>query len=176
MHQLSLRFHLERRTGGLSRIIERGSNGIETIVRFTILNTVPTIVEFALIVAVLLYQFDWRYVLVIVVTVAFYMVHLRGDRLAHRHPPRDERERPDAHSKAIDSLLNFETVKYFGNEEREASATTARWRATRAPRPGLDVARLAQYRPGVIFTIGMTVHGDVGARHAPASRRSATSS
>ncbi|MCR4282851.1 MAG: ABC transporter transmembrane domain-containing protein, partial [Bauldia sp.] len=72
MHELSLRYHLQRRTGGLSRIIERGVNGIETMVRFTILNTLPTFLEFAFAAAVIAYQFDWTYLLVIVVTVVLY--------------------------------------------------------------------------------------------------------
>src|SRR5215204_331560 len=69
MHELSLRFHLERKTGGLTRVLERGRNGIETIVRMVILQAAPTIIELLLIVAVLLYQFDWRYVAVIFVTI-----------------------------------------------------------------------------------------------------------
>src|SRR6201995_2996029 len=73
MHELSLRFHLERKTGGLTRVLERGRNGIETIVRMVILQLMPTIVEVLLICGVLLYQFDWRYVVVIFVTVALYM-------------------------------------------------------------------------------------------------------
>src|SRR3982074_1711211 len=73
MHQLSLRFHLERKTGGLTRVLERGRNGIETIVRMVILQLVPTIVEVLMISGVLLYMFDWRYVVVIAVTVALYM-------------------------------------------------------------------------------------------------------
>src|SRR6267154_4783891 len=73
MHLLSLRFHLERKTGGLTRVLERGRNGIETIVRMVIVQAVPTVVELALIVAVLLYQFDWRYVVTIIATVALYM-------------------------------------------------------------------------------------------------------
>src|ERR1700685_3310538 len=73
MHELSLRFHLERKTGGLTRVLERGRNGIETIVRMVILQLVPTIVEVLMISGVLLYQFDWRYVVVIFVTVALYM-------------------------------------------------------------------------------------------------------
>src|SRR5215813_12090907 len=73
MHELSLRFHLERKTGGLTRVLERGRNGIETIVRMVILQLVPTMLEVALVVGVLLYQFDWRYVAVVVVTVALYM-------------------------------------------------------------------------------------------------------
>src|SRR5690349_97541 len=73
MHELSLRYHLQRRTGGLSRVIERGSNGIETIVRFTILNTLPTVFEFAFSAVIIAYQFDWTYVAVIAVTVVFYV-------------------------------------------------------------------------------------------------------
>ena len=75
MHELSLRFHLERKTGGLTRVLERGRTGIEVIVRMVILQLVPTIVEMALLAAVLLWQFDWRYVLVILVTVAIYMYY-----------------------------------------------------------------------------------------------------
>src|ERR1700730_2877471 len=73
MHQLSLRFHLERKTGGLTRVLERGRNAIETIVRMVIMQLVPTIIELALILVVLLYQFDWRYVVVILAVVALYM-------------------------------------------------------------------------------------------------------
>ena len=71
MHELSLRFHLERKTGGLTRVLERGRNGIETIVRMVILQLSPTIIELAFIVVVLMWQFDWRYVAVIFVTVAY---------------------------------------------------------------------------------------------------------
>src|SRR5215207_8150452 len=73
MHQLSLRFHLERKTGGLTRVLERGRNGIEVIVRMIILQLAPTVVEVGLIIAVQLWQFDWRYVVVILVTIGFYM-------------------------------------------------------------------------------------------------------
>ena len=75
MHQLSLRFHLERKTGGLTRVLERGRNAIETMVRMVIMQFVPTIIELALIVVVLLYQFDWRYVVVILSVVALYMAY-----------------------------------------------------------------------------------------------------
>src|SRR3954447_21657970 len=73
MHELSLRFHLERKTGGLTRVLERGREGIEVIVRMVILQLIPTIVEVSLLMAVLLWQFDWRYVLATLVTVAVYM-------------------------------------------------------------------------------------------------------
>ncbi len=75
MHELSLRFHLERKTGGLTRVLERGRNGIETIVRMVILQLSPTIIELALIVGVLMWKFDWRYVLSIIITVAVYMTY-----------------------------------------------------------------------------------------------------
>ncbi len=121
MHQLSLRFHLERKTGGLTRVLERGRNGIETIVRMVLLQVAPTIIEVALIVAVLLYQFDWRYVAVIGVTVVLYMgftYHATEWRIGIRRNMNDSDT--DANTKAIDSLLNYETVKYFSAEEREA--------------------------------------------------------
>ena len=75
MHELSLRFHLERKTGGLTRVLERGRSGIETIVRMVILQLMPTIVEVALLTAVLLWQFDWRYVGVILITVVVFMYY-----------------------------------------------------------------------------------------------------
>ena len=75
MHELSLRFHLERKTGGLTRVLERGRNGIETIVRMVILQLAPTIIELLLIVVVLMWQFDWRYVAAIIVTVVVYMTY-----------------------------------------------------------------------------------------------------
>jgi ABC-type transport system involved in Fe-S cluster assembly fused permease/ATPase subunit len=121
MHGLSLRFHLERRTGGLSRIIERGTKGIEAIVRFTILNTAPTILEFVLVAIIFGFVYGWQYVAVTAVTIYLYgwftirasdwRIQIRRDMNASD---------TDANTKAIDSLLNFETVKYFGNEDMEA--------------------------------------------------------
>jgi ATP-binding cassette subfamily B protein len=120
MHQLSLRFHLERKTGGLTRVLERGRNGIEIIVRMVILQLVPTILEVALIVGVLFWQFDWRYVAVILVTVTVYMIYTYYAtewRMAIRRKMNDSDT--EANTKAIDSLLNYETVKYFVAEQRE---------------------------------------------------------
>src|SRR5215475_5112065 len=122
MHELSLRFHLERKTGGLTRVLERGRNGIETIVRMVILQLSPTIIELGFIVAVLLWQFDWRYVAVILATVAVYMTYTYRAtewRIEIRRKMNDSDT--DANVKAIDSLLNYETVKYFSAEEREAA-------------------------------------------------------
>jgi ABC-type transport system involved in Fe-S cluster assembly fused permease/ATPase subunit len=121
MHSLSLRYHLARRTGGLSRVIERGTKGIESIVRFTILNGGPTIIEFAFMAVVIWYEFGMLYVVIISLMVWAYVwfsvrasdwrINIRKDMNAND---------TDANSKAVDSLLNFETVKYFGNEEMEA--------------------------------------------------------
>src|SRR5882757_7348932 len=121
VHLLSLRFHLERKTGGLTRVLERGRNAIETIVRMVIMQLVPTIIELALIIVVLLYQFDWRYVAVVMVTVTCYMgfTYFATEwRINIRRQMNDSDT--DANVKAIDSLLNYETVKYFVAEEREA--------------------------------------------------------
>jgi ABC-type transport system involved in Fe-S cluster assembly fused permease/ATPase subunit len=121
MHKLSLRFHLERKTGGLTRVLERGRNAIETIVRLVIIQLVPTFVEVGLIVVVLLRAFDWRYVLVVLGTVALYMWFTYWAtewRIAIRRKMNDSDT--DANVKAIDSLINYETVKYFVAEEREA--------------------------------------------------------
>jgi ATP-binding cassette, subfamily B, heavy metal transporter len=121
IHALSLRYHLQRRTGGLSRIIERGTKGIESIVRFTILNGLPTIIEFALMAGVIWYQFNFSYVLIIAVMIWAYIwfsVRASNWRIAIRRDMNTNDT--EANSKAIDSLLNFETVKYFGNEDWEA--------------------------------------------------------
>lgn len=121
MHQLSLRFHLERRTGGLSRIIERGTKGIETIVRFTILNSIPTLIEFLLTAIIFWWGYGFSYLFVTAMTVWLYIwftVRASDWRIAIRRTMNNSDT--EANTKAIDSLLNFETVKYFGNEEMEA--------------------------------------------------------
>jgi ATP-binding cassette, subfamily B, heavy metal transporter len=121
IHLLSLRFHLERKTGGLTRVLERGRNAIETIVRMVVMQLVPTAIELSFIVVVLLYQFDWRYVAVVLATVACYMLYTYFAtewRIGIRRRMNDSDT--DANVKAIDSLLNYETVKYFVAEEREA--------------------------------------------------------
>ena len=121
LHRLSLRFHLERRTGGLSRVIERGTKGIETIVRFVILNTVPTLIEFALTAAILAVNYGLAYVGVTALTVfgyVYFTIKASNWRIDIRRSMNNSDT--EANTKAIDSLLNFETVKYFGNEEMEA--------------------------------------------------------
>ena len=157
MHQLSLRFHLARKTGGLTRVLERGRNAIETIVRMVIMQAVPTIIELALIVGVLLYQFDWRYVAVIMATVVCYMAftyYATEWRINIRR--RMNESDTDANVKAIDSLLNYETVKYFVAEEREAQrydSSMARYEeASVHSYVSLAVLNAGQ---AVIFTIGL---------------------
>jgi ATP-binding cassette subfamily B protein len=122
MHRLSLRFHLERKTGGLTRVLERGRAGIESIVRMTMLTLFPTIIEFVMILAVLLYEFDWRYAIITVIMIFAYMLFTTKATEWRINIRRSMNESDtDASGKAVDSLLNFETVKYFGAEHREAS-------------------------------------------------------
>ncbi len=159
MHLLSLRFHLERKTGGLTRVLERGRNGIETMVRMVLLQLAPTVVEVGLIAAVLLYQFDWRYAVTVLATVALYVwfTYVVTDwRIAIRRKMNDSDT--DANAKAINSLLNYETVKYFSAEEREArryDASVARYEdASVRAYTSLALLNAGQ---AVIFTIGLTV-------------------
>jgi ATP-binding cassette subfamily B protein len=120
VHQLSLRFHLQRRTGGLSRVIERGTKGIDSVVRYTVLSTLPVIFEFALYAGIFFYNFGAAYVLVIAITVVSYSV-FTVKTSNWRTVIRREMNRSDteANTRAVDSLLNYETVKYFTNEKTE---------------------------------------------------------
>jgi ATP-binding cassette subfamily B protein len=158
MHELSLRFHLERKTGGLTRVLERGRNGIETIVRMVILQLIPTIVEVALLLGVLLWQFDWRYVIATAIMVAAFMsftYYATEWRITIRR--RMNESDTEANTKAIDSLLNYETVKYFGAETREANRydrSMERYeQASVKTYTSLAVLNTGQ---AVIFTFGLT--------------------
>ena len=157
MHLLSLRFHLERRTGGLTRILQRGRDAIETIVRMLLLQLAPTIVEVVLVAWVLLFKFDWRYLVLIVATVALYIgftfwatewrIGIRRDMNSSDN---------DANAKAIDSLLNYETVKYFSAETREGARydrSVARYEdASVRAYVSLTVLNAGQ---AIVFTIGL---------------------
>ncbi len=159
MHDLSLRYHLQRRTGGMSRLISRGVNGVESMVRLTILNTLPTVLEFAFAAGIIGFEFGWQYLLVVVVTISFYVwftVVASNRRITIRR--RMNESDTDANSKTVDSLLNYETVKYFGNEGMEAerfdrsmanyqSAAVSTW---------TSLAWL-NFGQAVIFTAGMTI-------------------
>ena len=159
MHALSLRFHLERKTGGLTRILERGRNGIEELVRLIILQLAPTAVELVLVLGVLLFAFDWRYALSVVVTIGAYMAftyYATEWRISIRK--RMNESDTDASAKAVDSLLNYETVKYFGAERREIDRhdrSMARYeRAATSTYTSLAVLNAGQ---ATIFTIGLGV-------------------
>jgi ATP-binding cassette, subfamily B, heavy metal transporter len=158
MHELSLRFHLERKTGGLTRVLERGRLGIEVIVRMVILQLVPTVVEVTLLMGVLLWQFDWRYVLATMITVVVFMyyTYIATEWRIEIRRKMNESD-ADANTKAIDSLLNYETVKYFSAEQREAArydrSMEGYERASVKTYTSLAVLNTGQ---AVIFTAGLT--------------------
>ena len=159
MHQLSLRFHLERRTGGLSRIIERGTKGIETIVRFTILNSIPTLIEFLLTAIIFWWGYGFSYLFVTAMTVWLYIwftVRASDWRIAIRRTMNNSDT--EANTKAIDSLLNFETVKYFGNEEMEAKRfDTSMERYEKAATEVWTSLGWLNFGQAVIFGVGTAV-------------------
>ncbi len=159
LHRLSLRFHLERKTGGLSRVIERGRAAVELIIRMGILNSVPTALELALVLGIVAYLFGWEFVLVIVGTVVAYVVYTFKAsewRLAIRREWNESDT--DANTKAVDSLLNYETVKYFGNEDWEArryDASMERYeRSAMKAYVSLSWLNIGQ---SAIFTAGLTL-------------------
>ena len=159
LHRLSLRFHLERKTGGLTRVLERGRTAIEQIVRLSMLTGIPTIVEFTLILGVMFYQFDWRYSAVTTIMIICYLwftTTATNWRMAIRRSMNESDT--DANTKAIDSLLNYETVKYFGAEDREAQRydkAMARYEKL-SVNSYVSLAVLNSWQ-GVIFTIGLTI-------------------
>ena len=121
LHALSLRYHLERQTGGLSRVIERGTNGMEFLIRFMTFNILPTLFEITLVSIVLWNLYDWRFSMVTLAAIGGYIVFsvaLSEWRIKFVRRMNDADT--EANAKAIDSLLNYETVKYFGNEQHEA--------------------------------------------------------
>jgi ATP-binding cassette subfamily B protein len=121
LHRLSLRFHLDRQTGGLNRAIERGTSGIENLLHFLLFQIVPTILEIAMVCGILWWLYDWRFAAVTLVTIALYVAYtfaITAWRLRYRRKMLEAEG--EASTKAVDSLLNYETVKYFGNEAHEA--------------------------------------------------------
>jgi len=159
MHRLSLRFHLERKTGGLTRVLERGRTGIENISRMALMTLIPTIVEFLMIIAVCAVEFDWRYVVTIVVMIVCYLwftVRATDWRVQIRRTMNESDM--DANTKAVDSLLNYETVKYFGAEEREAQRydkSMAKYeKASIKTFTSLAILNSGQ---AIIFTIALTI-------------------
>ena len=159
LHHLSLRFHLERKTGALTRVLERGRSGIEDMVRLGLNQLVPVIVELTLMIIVLLWTFDWRYVLLLLVMVTLYMgftIKATEWRINIRRNMNDSDT--DANGKAIDSLLNFETVKYFNAERRE----TARYDVAMAKYERNSVRAyqslaVLNFGQALIFSIALTI-------------------
>lgn len=118
---LSLQFHIDKKMGGLARVVERGTKGLESVVRFTLLSMVPTILEFMLSAFILLFCYGWVYFFILIITIIAYVwfsVLTSNWRIKLRRKMNDADTK--ANGRAVDSLLNFETVKYFCNEEKEA--------------------------------------------------------
>ncbi|MEA2742790.1 MAG: ATP-binding cassette, subfamily heavy metal transporter [Acetobacteraceae bacterium] len=159
LHAVSLRFHLDRQTGGMSRVIDRGVLGMQSVLRLAVFNVVPTALELVMVTAIIWHMFDWRYAVVtclaVVVYVAFTAV-LAGRRGRYRRTMNDTDN--DASTKSLDSLINYETVKYFGNEEHEAQRydhALARYeRAAVRVQVSLNMLNLGQ---AAIIAIGLTL-------------------
>jgi ATP-binding cassette subfamily B protein len=157
IHALSLRYHITRKTGGLSRIVERGVKGVDFLLRFMLFSVGPLIIELALVTAIFAIVFDWRYAVVVMVTITAYVwftFKVTEWRVAIRQ--RMNEADTAANQKAIDSLLNFETVKYFGAEKREAARydqSMARYE-TAAVKTGISLAFL-NFGQALIITAGL---------------------
>ena len=135
LHNLDLGFHLDRRTGGLSRDIERGTSGISFLMRFMVFNIVPTLLEIGLVVGLLLFQFGWSFAFIIISSVICYVAFsMKATDWRTRFVQQMNEADSTTNSRAVDSLLNFETVKYFNNEAFEANRydnDLAQWEVAR---------------------------------------------
>lgn len=159
VHALALRFHLDRKTGGMSRAIERGTKGIEFLLAFMLFNIIPTLVEILLVCGILWGMFNIWFALVTLVTVVSYIAYsmiVTEWRLKYRRQMNKSDE--EANTKAIDSLLNFETVKYFNNEAHEANrydkALKTYERASVLSKTSLSLLNIGQ---GFIIAAGLTM-------------------
>ncbi|MGB3147713.1 MAG: ABC transporter ATP-binding protein/permease, partial [Paracoccaceae bacterium] len=159
IHRLSMRYHINRKTGGLSRIVERGVKGVEFLLRFMLLSIGPLILELSLVTILFAYLFDWRYAVVVLVTITLYVTYtfkVTEWRVKIRRQMNEQDT--DANQKAIDSLLNFETVKYFGAETREAERydrAMAGYEAA-AVKTGLSLSAL-NFGQSLIITTGLVI-------------------
>jgi ABC-type transport system involved in Fe-S cluster assembly fused permease/ATPase subunit len=145
IHRLSLRYHITRKTGGLSRIIERGVKGVDFLLRFMLFSIGPLIIELTLVSIIFALYFGWQYAVVVVVTITLYVtftLKVTEWRVKIRQQMNDQDT--DANQKAIDSLLNYETVKYFNAETREADRydNAMRGYETAAVKTGISLAFL----------------------------------
>ena len=159
LHSLSLSFHLNRRTGALSRITDRGVKGIESIIRLLILNTFPTVIEFVFVGFILLYEFDWRFLIVVfltVITYTFFTVYYSSLRKIYRKQMNSSDE--DANTKSLDALINYETVKHFNNEQiEEERFDEAMSGYEKASSKVLTSLAFLNFGQTAIFTIGLTI-------------------
>ncbi|TDT44085.1 ATP-binding cassette subfamily B protein [Halospina denitrificans] len=157
LHQLELGFHLDRRTGGLARDIERGTNGISFLLRFTLFNIVPTLLELLMVAGILLFAFNPSYVIAIVIAVAVYVVFsIKVTEWRTRFVREANARDNQSNSRAVDSLLNYETVKYFNNEAFEAERydeDLADWEQARLS----NRLSLATLNAGQALIIGVTL-------------------
>jgi ATP-binding cassette subfamily B protein len=159
LHSLALHFHLDRQTGGLSRAIDRGIKGIDFLLRFMLFNILPTLVEIALVCGILWSLFGFIFSFITLVTVVIYIAFtllFTEWRLKFRRAMNESDN--EANTKAIDSLLNFETVKYFGNEEHEAERyDTSLIRYEHAAVKSLTTLSLLNVGQGIIIAFGLTI-------------------
>ena len=159
LHSLSLRFHLERRTGGMSRAIERGTRAIDTLLRFMLFNILPTLLEVGMVVVVLTWLYGPTMALITFSTIALYVIYtvmVTAWRLKFRRAMNDTDSK--SNTRAIDSLLNYETVKYFGNEEHEARRFDEGLKAyERAAVLSLSSLSLLNIGQGLIISGGLTL-------------------
>lgn len=159
LHSLSLRFHLERQTGGVSRDIERGARGISSLIHLSLFSVLPTLIEISLVAGILFAKFDWIYAAITLVVLVIYIA-LTVSITEWRTKLRRQMNEMDsqANTKAIDSLLNYETVKYFGNEEFEAKrydASLQNWEVAAVKnQTSLGMLNAAQ---AAIIAIGVTI-------------------
>jgi len=159
LHNLSLRFHLQRQTGGISRDIERGSRGISFLLNFMIFNILPTLVEIALVTIILLSQYDSIFAIITTSTILLYIAYtlvITEWRMRFRRVMNDMDSK--ANNQAIDSLLNYETVKYFNNEDYELNRyddTLASWEKSAIKnQTSLSLLNMGQ---GAIIATGLTI-------------------
>lgn len=158
LHKLSLRFHLERKTGGISRVVERGRGAVELIIRMGMLNSLPTVLELLLVLAITAWFLSWTFVAIIALTLVIYgwfTFWASERRIAIRREMNDSDN--EASTKAIDSLLNYETVKYFGNEGWEARRfDQSMQRYEKAALRTFSTLAFLNTGQAVIFTAGLT--------------------
>jgi ATP-binding cassette subfamily B protein len=167
IHQLSLRYHITRKTGGLSRIIERGVKGVDFLLRFMLFSIGPLILELTMVAGIFAWVFGWQYAAVVIVTITLYVIFtfkVTEWRVKLRREMNDQDT--DANQKAIDSLLNFETVKYFNAEAREADRYDGAMRQyesaavkTGLSRSFLNMGQAALITTGLVIVMAMSALG-----------------